>query len=321
MSCDEVRQFLLDDEDGRSRAVVESHLKQCSACQVASAGYARIRNVLQPTSRDRAAEPDAGWETFEQRLLAQKLLAAPRTNVRRGEGARIGARARFGWAVAASVVLGAAGFQAGRWYPNHPAPLASDIKRTDGPETTKPPPTHARLAEADVTRQVRAFEEVSQVFDGRASWVMVSDHAADMGLAPQPLERPQPALLLLRLTMLRGNQIVSQTDLAIVSGQSADLSVPIPAGRTLRYQIDTTRDQPTRLNLWAEVQTPAGGQALAALATTLQPKPGRNITAGRLTTAGGVYELQVEFAQGAAINAPAGGASRPAPPVPELIGS
>ncbi len=332
MSCDEVRQVLLDGAGaGRSRGDVTAHLRQCGSCRAAGEVYARIRNVLQPTAhdgavRDGAAEPVAGWDAFEQRLLA-----SPRPNGARGGGRWIGVRGSLGLGLAASLLLGVVGFQVGRWYAGSPAPLASGGKNTDVHEPTQNPPPHARLAAADVTRQVRAFEEVSQVFDGRASWVMLSDDATDMGLAPQPLDRPQPALLMLRMTMLRENQIISQADLVIVTGESADLSVPIARGRTLRYQIDTTRDTPTRLNLWAEVLTPAGGEALGALATTLRAEPGRNVSAGSLTTTGGVYELQIDFAQGAATEVVPGeivpgevgpgGASRPAPPAAEMMGS
>ncbi len=314
MSCDEVRQVLLDDAandgdgGGRSRPDVAAHLQQCTACRAAEDDYARIRDLLQPTAHERAAEPLGGWDAFEARLPTTS-----RPNPARGEGRRIGTRLGIGMGLAASLLLGIAGFEVGRWYATPPAQLASGNDSTVESQTRSTLPPHARFAAADVTRHMRAFEEVSQVFDGRASWVMLSDDATDMGLAPQPLDGQRPHLLLLRLTMLRENQIVSETDLAIVAGQSANLTVPIPHGRTLRYQIDTTRDQPTRLNLWVEVQTPAGGQALAALATEMRAEPGRKVSAGRLTTAGGVFELQVDFAQAPATGAPRGGASRPAP--------
>jgi hypothetical protein len=125
---------------------------------------------------------------------------------------------------------------------------------------------------------------------------MTSDSASDMGLASQPIAR-DARILLLRLAMVRGDNVVSRTDLAIVPGQSAILTVPFQQGRTLRYQIGTTTNEPTRMSIWVEVQTPAGGETLAALATQLDAEPGHAVSAGRLTTAAGMYELQVDFAR------------------------
>ena len=41
--------------------------------------------------------------------------------------------------------------------------------------------------------------------------------------------------------------------------------------------------------------TPNGGETLAALATSLRPLPGQVLSAGRLVTASGGYNLEISF--------------------------
>jgi hypothetical protein len=51
--------------------------------------------------------------------------------------------------------------------------------------------------------------------------------------------------------------------------------------------------------LWLDINTPRGGQPLAALATTLRVEPGQRLTAGQLSTSAGEYQLNVGFARAA----------------------
>jgi len=175
-----------------------------------------------------------------------------------------------------------------------------------GSASSKPPVTTpgsagatAALAFApqEIRQNVSAFRQVADVFDQRASWVLVADRTSDVGLGRDPAE-PEDRLLLLRLTMCKGEQVVSRSDLVIVPGEGADLTVPLENGRKLRYQIGTTLDQPTRLSLWAELQGEQGaGRTLAALATDLPVQPGQVLGAGEMVTTTGHYALQVAFAQ------------------------
>jgi endonuclease/exonuclease/phosphatase family metal-dependent hydrolase len=104
-------------------------------------------------------------------------------------------------------------------------------------------------------------------------------------------------VLLLRLTLMHGRTIASDADLLVIPGQTANLKLPLKGGQTLHYRIGTSTDEPTRLSLWLEVQTPLGGQPIAALSTHLQLEPGQGVTAGQLATSAGDYELKIAFAR------------------------
>ena len=68
------------------------------------------------------------------------------------------------------------------------------------------------------------------------------------------------------------------------------LDVPFEAGQVLRYHIATTAGT-GRLSLWVEVRSPHGkGETLA---TQLKPVPGQSLSAGRLVTYTGGYNLGV----------------------------
>ena len=84
-------------------------------------------------------------------------------------------------------------------------------------------PTH--FAPHELPTDVSAFEQVSKVFDGRAGWVLVSGDASDMGSLPGPIAAPRKVLLL-RLSTSPGVEDVSEADLMIIPGQTANLKVP-----------------------------------------------------------------------------------------------
>jgi len=244
-----------------------------------------------------AVTPVGDWRAFEGRLLrsmeppVEMTVASPMRIDRHRASHGVGFGVALG--MAASVLLFGLAF----WMGYHAGARSGVSSPTAVAQPKTSQNTHfARLGASDVNRQIEAFQQVAEVFDRHASWVMTSGSSTDMGLASEPIDGSGP-ILLLRLAMVRGNDVVSSTDLAIVPGQSANLSVPLQQGRMLHYQIGTTTDLPTRLSLWAEVRTPVGGETLAALATRLDAEPGQAVSAGRLTTAAGVYELQVDFAR------------------------
>ena len=125
--------------------------------------------------------------------------------------------------------------------------------------------------------------------------MLVSGTESSVGIIPKgkPLTKK---VLFLRLMLMRGSELVSDSDLMVRAGQKADLSVPMLGGKLLRYRVGTSLDDPTHLTLWLDVNTLQGGEPLAGLGTNLQMEPGRQLSAGKLTTSAGEYELNVEFA-------------------------
>lgn len=333
MNCQEAQQLLLEIDGGtispRELTDAVAHAASCPICQEAQKQYARIRGVLASNESGSAASPTGGWAAFEQRLLGVVGIAGvigevgqDRNEVREDQRPTIGRRfvAPFGpfrilsastggrWrlgigsAVAASLLLGALGFWLGKHYSSL-SPLAG-TQPTNGigssPGSSLADGPRIRWTDTEVAQQAGAFEQVQQVFDHRAKWLLVANGDSDLGLSEEPLASAHDTnmhILLLRLTMLHQNQVVSTADLAIVPGQSAKLNVPLSGGNSLRYEIGTSEQEPTRLSLWVELQTPHGGETLAALATTLQLHPDEKASAGQLVTSSGRYELKVAFSR------------------------
>jgi hypothetical protein len=299
MSCNEYRECLLDfgwDKPARQRAeALLDHLKQCQDCRKAAGDYDRLRQLLaEPTE---SAAPPGGWERFEQQMHDSIGTGSSRHKV-------------GGWhvpypAVAATLVIGLVigllGFELGRLFTSgpkssiasndvHSQPLISRLP--DNPAAPPQPISSERIA-----YDVRSFQRVAQFCENKASWVLLSKRYRDVGMAPTELDRSSPRVLLLGLTVLRGQQVISNADLMVIPGQQADLAVPLDDGQSLQYRIGTSVGQPTRLNLWLGVVTPNGGRPLAGLSTNLEMEPGQKLTAGRLMTAAGEYQLKIAFAE------------------------
>lgn len=281
MACDEARQFLLDtgwDAAGRrSAAQFLRHAESCDACRAALKDYDVLREMMSPPVE--VPEPAGGWEALAHRL--QPSMA-------RGRHPHLGTTLK----IAAMVLIAVAIFQTGR-YATPPAKVAfiGDPSTRRGVAASS-----ATIPPQEVARSVDEFRKVSKkAFDGQASWMLVSQNDSDVGVASTPLP-PKKKVLLLRLLLRRGNQSVSQSDLVVIAGQKADLTLPLSSGQSLHYRIGTSTEEPTPLTLWLELNTPKGKEPLAALATTLQLHPDQSVTAGKLTTSAGEYELRVEFA-------------------------
>lgn len=297
MNCQETRDTLVDfgwtgEERSRAAAAIQ-HLAECDACRAAAEDFERVERLLLSSRREDGV-PVEGWEAFEDRLES-----TARHGGRAAMRPRMFRFAQFGGALAASLLIAAVAYRLG-------------LSRGMGPVSVAPVERPAaQFAPGEVSQQVRAFGEVSQVFDGRASWVVMANNASDLGLASQPVAAR--GLLLLKLTMLRSGEAVSSADLVIVPGQSAELTVPMrdSPGQSLHYRVGTSRGEPTDLTLWAEVVRsgdgiaaglarggrPVGAEPVAALATTLQLGDEQRLTAGRLVTSAGAYELQIAFAR------------------------
>jgi len=290
-SCNEIRQqFLAHDWDTSTldeAARIAEHLRHCAVCRLAVNDFDQLRHLLRPS------EPMPDLPADNLNRPAVLLEARPRRD----------RRSDWPWAaaLAASLVIGLSGWA---MYLHAPQPSLqaarpqSESKGEPRSNSHEPRPAAAQQAvqwtRADIERDVQVFNNVSETFQGRTSWVAMGDRAADLGL--MPAAGRDRKVLLLRLVMSQGEEPRSTTDLVIVPGQDASLDVPFESGQVLRYHIATTAGAGRRLSLWAEVRTPNGnGETLAALATQLKPVPGQSLSAGRLVTFSGGYNLEICF--------------------------
>jgi len=271
-TCDRIQETLLNfdwtEEDRQRAREVLKHLDSCPDCAGAVADFDQIRNRLTP---DVSALTDDQWRTIDQRLKT----AAARPYV----------RLRWAMAVAAAIFIGFVSFQAGR---------AGRSLPNIAMQSKIPSDTDFPFPAGDEAHQVEAFGKVSEVFDHRTIWVMNSDAQADMGLSKQDLAAPHQVFLI-RLAVDVAGRDVSNADLVIVPGQSAEMTVPINDSATIKYNIGTSANVPMTLNFWAQIQTPHGNDVLGAVSTSLQMNPGQKLTAGEITTERGSYRLKVAF--------------------------
>lgn len=256
LTVEDLRQAVEISERARSDDVLARELRELD----------RLRDSLRSPE---TPDPVEGWEGFEQRLLEQSRSGAPQR--------RISMRRAAGWTLAAAAVVAAA---VTTWSLRQPStPLSA------------PPPNALLPAETD--QQVEAFRRVTQLFDGRATWVAFSKGEAEMGLAAEPVAETH-GLLLLRLTLTHRGEVAAQTDLAVVPGQTARLSLPLPDGATIQYVAAVSDQSPQRLALWVELNQANGlSETLGALATNLTLRDDGVLSAGEMVTSNGAYRLTV----------------------------
>jgi len=70
--------------------------------------------------------------------------------------------------------------------------------------------------------------------------MLVSDEASDCGFGATRRGRGAAKVLLLRLRVTRGSAVLSNADLLVIPGQSANLTVPLKGGHSLHYRIGTS---------------------------------------------------------------------------------
>lgn len=245
--------------------------------------YDRIRALLQ--THETTAEPAGGYDAFTERLVNR--IASER---RGGMLAPPAARGpRWGWRAAAAIGLVALGWLGATMIPRSdlatPTPLAS--------------PTHigTDMLPPIASEQVGAFAQIREDFERRAAWVAFADGKSDIGIASDAIPATT-RLVLLRLTMSHMGRAVSQADLIIVPGRSAELELPFEGDQKLCYTVEVSRDDPPRFTLLAELRRPNGhGAPLAALSTTLQLDHSHVASAGQMVTQTGGYELTLGFEQ------------------------
>ncbi|MGO8690203.1 MAG: anti-sigma factor family protein [Thermoguttaceae bacterium] len=285
-TCNDIQRKFLDHDWDQAAlhdaAAILSHLEQCGECRMAVGQFEQLRSLLRIPGP--VPEPPAAVAVQPELLRRVGRLKAVE-------------RVAWGTATAVSLALGilVAGIQA---YLLH-GPLVAAAPPKPAAVNSAPASTGSLAATpwtgADIKREVQLFDNVSETFDGRASWVAVGDRGSELGLMPASAGK-QGKLLLLRLAMSQGQREQSRTDLVIVPGQGANLDVPLGAGQVLHYNIAAPGGKDRRLSLWAEVRSRRDdGETLAALATSLKPVSGQVFSAGRLVTAAGSYNLEVSF--------------------------
>jgi hypothetical protein len=272
MKCHEIQEMILDGEWtsiklDEARKILD-HMENCESCRSSLTEYDHIRSCLQASVQEESLPP-GGCDAFEKRLNHVKN------------------RSYSGWMMSGLVAAGLVlAFLGGHFWDR-----IADLPKKSMVIAQE------QLDRKDISDQVSVFHQVSDVFEGRAGWVVQAKDTTDVGVVSKPIHSAKE-LLLLRLTISRQRNIVSQADLVIVPGQTAKLRVPFENGENLYYRISTTEGEPTGLRISAEVEKPGqSGEVLAALGTTLQIKPGDVRSAGQMVTSSGGNELTVAFSK------------------------
>ncbi|MGD8453804.1 MAG: hypothetical protein PVJ57_18475 [Phycisphaerae bacterium] len=281
MNAEIAKQLILDygwdAEERRRVAVALQWAEEDAECAAAVRDYDQIRASLDhggdPAATEIPDEPADGWAAFEARLTKTALR-------------RPGRIWQHPLALAAALLLGVLlGWQA---VPRSAAPMLSN---------EAPPTATLAFSPAEIDNRVATFRQVAGVFDDRASWVAIAPGASDLGLAAEPDKAPDN-LMLLRLALLRGNAVVSQTDMVIVPGHSAELTLPLDDGENVRYLLATSADDPAHLSIYAEfLGRQDQGEALGAVGSDLCIRPGEVCAAGQVLTRQGEYALAVASAR------------------------
>lgn len=271
MACEDIRRTLLDfgwdrSQRERARGALE-HLARCDACRAATEEFDRVRSVLRP-EEETVPAPSGGWPEFEKRLLA-----------------RSSRQPRRRWlpllAAAASVLVGVAvGWETHR--------------RRGSVREDRVLLSEKSLSRTEIRESRAAFEEISEVFEGHAGWMLLSDGSSDMGVASTALEAGRK-LLILRLTVVSEGKVVSKADLVIVPGQTAEPVLAFVGNKQLRYTIRAGGgSQGDDLSIGvAIVGSHEKEETVASLWTMLATSEEKVLPAGQLVTADGKYELSV----------------------------
>jgi len=283
MTCEETQALLLDPQDpavSRQRLLeAASHALSCESCRHFAEDLSKLESILRVPADDAIALPSGGYGA-----LADRFAQTDRTYGRIGHSRR--------WlSYAAAAVIG--GVVAGAYFVGAQQGVVHTEKQALAPHTD----AQLVFSPSEVRRSSKAFAEVSQAFDNRASWVLTGEHAADVGVVQSPVDPTHPVLLL-KLVLRSGKEILSSGDLAIVSGRDAHVTLPLSDGKTVRYSINTRIDQPDRLDISAELLDGNGSaKPLAALSTRMQPRDGQPVRMGEMATSNGEYEVIVSFAR------------------------
>ncbi|HWE03634.1 MAG TPA: hypothetical protein VG326_14610 [Tepidisphaeraceae bacterium] len=288
MSCEVYRQFALDqnwDQDTRRRAAQTlQHLESCPECQRAVQDYDRLRQTLGSFAAQ--ADPPAGWDRFTPPSRSpshQSDRAALEPPI-----SRFPSRWRVAWTgIAAALFLAASvAFEMGQASARPTSNIRAGASVLDHAFSPRDLPQREELSD---------FGQIRNSSNGLAGWMIAEKSTSEMGLS-DGAHPPGRQALILRLALTNGPELTSSADLLIVPGQTANFKIPGHYGPDLRYRITTSAIDPSQFSLALDLTAPAVAEPLAALATSLRMQSGERLTAGRLVTAYGEYELNVSFA-------------------------
>ncbi len=291
MSCEECIETVLALTDVAENATARrnlsetlSHVDSCQVCKARLEFAARIAAPFRENSPP--IEPAGGWAALDRRLLQNLDLGVP--NQQRRPTIMNWSRGLVGiTACLAAITLA---FWCGQ-------NLLS--RREQAGQGAIKPISPEMLKQSEVLTATKAFVKMSEEYDGKARWVLVSDSAntetsQELGLSNRPVQAA-PLVDVLRLMMRQGPTVVSVVDLVVVSGQSADLSVRLPSNQTIHYRVGTTTGDNSKIELLAEVKTPGVDRPIAILSTTLDLQPSGQTVSGDLQTLAGLYQLRGSF--------------------------
>ncbi|MBI4579984.1 MAG: hypothetical protein HY718_09800 [Planctomycetes bacterium] len=273
MECQTARDLLLQfdlseaDRTGLLRAL--THVDQCLACRSATGDYDRIREALRP---EPDGEPVGGWAAFEDRLahdVTSPRHAVPLTPL----------------ALAACLAMAVSGWCLYLW-PNRTA----ETPRQNLPET---PAFVTVPSEQEIADRAKLFDQVSQVFDDRAGWVLLADRRSDMGMSSGAPTKER-SVLLVRISISHEGAPFSTVDLLVVPGQVARSTVPAAGGLQLKYEVTTSQSDPSHLRIVADVERlNHAARRVGTLGSDLRIRLGQIASIGQVVTGSGTFECNV----------------------------
>jgi hypothetical protein len=275
MECDSARRVLLEHDLGQAqrvsvRAALE-HLDACDACGDAVEDYDRIRESLR--SPDTGIEPEGGWPAFEQRLSQQVVMRSRTVRLMPA-------------ALAACITMAVTGWGLYLWNGHH-AQMSGNVVPARLLNLANP-------SEQEIVDRMQVFDQVSQVFDHRAGWVLIADHGSDVGVGNPPATNSS-ALLLVRISISRDGALFSNADLVVVPGQTARTTASEVNGMRLRYEVTTSDTDPTHLRVLAEIQQigESSPKRVGSLGSDLRVRLGQIVSIGQVVTGAGTYDVNV----------------------------
>jgi hypothetical protein len=275
MNCERARSFVIDldrtqaERDELMAAL--AHVQDCVECRSAARDYDSIRDALRDTNED--VEPAEGWDSFEDRLAGSVVKKRPRLKL-----------------VPAAVAACIAGVVIGWMFSGH---MGSDNSvrphaQPDAARFVMAPPT-----EQEVVDRANLFNQVSDVFDGKAEWILLADHASDMGVGSSATGKGKTPLLI-RLTISRDGALFSNADLIVVPGQAARTTVPAADNLELKYEVVTSPVDPGHVRITAELRKAnQDSQRVGSIGSDVSIRMGQILSIGQVVTGTGTYEFNV----------------------------
>ncbi len=276
MICDRVRSCMLDKDLGRAEREelreLLAHIEGCSACQSAIDDYDHLRETLHVA--DDEIQPTGGWDSFADRLAGSAAVQPHRR--------------RAFWPAALAACIGAVVVGWTLHARLEPTVSPRQLDRSAITRLVMSPPT-----EQEIVDRAHLFNQVSDVFDGRAEWILLADHASDMGVGTAATD-PRKSLLLIRLSISHDGALFSTADLIVVPGQVARTTVPAAGNLELKYEVVTSLNDPGHIRISAELcKVNHDAQRIGLIGSDLSMRMGQVVSIGQVVTGTGTYEFNV----------------------------